>query len=284
MASAPVSAAPRRRWRRVLGIVAAGAAGLGLTAVCAGVGFGAWLTTDKGDRWLERTVQDAMSGALTEGSFEATDIEFARDGELTVVGVRLQAGDGTEVLAAARSHNQRILAASDNFGRVRLLRYPCVSADATDKTFRAHGSEVRKVRWTSGDTHLLSIGGKDRCVFQWRLRREDEETAAAAGDSGEDSDLDVLNMEEEEGEEVEFMTVKPWLSVIVAPTGAPKGNPSKPGSRLLLDWVHGYRAQDVRGNLRYNMSGSLVYVPAGVDARCGGGGCGGELTNGLVSL
>ena len=189
-----------------------------------------------------------------------------------VQGVWSKYNDGTEVLAAARSHNQRILAASDNFGRVRLLRYPCVSADATDKTFRAHGSEVRKVRWTSGDTHLLSIGGKDRCVFQWRLRREDEETAAAAGDSGEDSDLDVLNMEEEEEEEVEFMTVKPWLSVIVAPTGAPKGNPSKPGSRLLLDWVHGYRAQDVRGNLRYNMSGSLVYVHAGVDVRCGYGG------------
>ena len=64
------------------------------------------------------------------------------------------------------------------------------------------------------------------------------------------------------------MTVKPWLSVIVAPTGAPRGNPAKPDARLQLDWVHGYRAQDVRGNLRYNHLGNLVYVPACMPACC----------------
>ena len=33
---------------------------------------------------------------------------------------------------------------------------------------------------------------------------------------------------------------------------------------LDLEWVHGYRAQDVRNNLRYTSDGSIVYSAAGV--------------------
>jgi len=59
------------------------------------------------------------------------------------------------------------VACGDNFGRVRLYRYPVTSALAKCKEYRGHGAEVRKVRWSAGDSHLLTLAAHDRCVFQW---------------------------------------------------------------------------------------------------------------------
>jgi len=36
--------------------------------------------------------------------------------------------DGTDVVACDRSHSGMVVASSDTYGRVRLSRYPCVSA------------------------------------------------------------------------------------------------------------------------------------------------------------
>ena len=45
----------------------------------------------------------------------------------------------------------------------------------------------------------------------------------------------------------------------------PDKNSSKaPSVTLELKWAHGFRSQDTRGNLGYNLNGDVVYTTAGV--------------------
>lgn len=50
----------------------------------------------------------------------------------------------------------------------------------------------------------------------------------------------------------EFGAVKPWLGAIVEPTYHPPKNNTKPDITYNIDFVYGYRTEDVRMNLYYN--------------------------------
>lgn len=60
--------------------------------------------------------------------------------------------------------------------------------------------------------------------------------------------------------------MEPWREAVAEPSALPPPNLSVPSVGLALEWVHGYRAQDARGNLRYVGGGS---------GSGGGGGTGG---------
>jgi hypothetical protein len=60
----------------------------------------------------------------------------------------------------------------------------------------------------------------------------------------------------------EFMAVKPWLGAIKCPSNPPPTSDSPPDADLELEWVHGYRSQDSRNNLRYSSDGRIVYHAA----------------------
>jgi hypothetical protein len=60
------------------------------------------------------------------------------------------------------------------------------------------------------------------------------------------------------------MATKPWKGAIVAPTNAPRNDPSAPAEGLAIEWIHGYRGFDARSNLVYNATGQMVYPIAGV--------------------
>ena len=59
----------------------------------------------------------------------------------------------------------------DTIGRLRTVRYPCVSSHSVARASFGHGGAVRRVRWSSDDAYVVSLGGADRCVFQWRAVR-----------------------------------------------------------------------------------------------------------------
>ena len=60
----------------------------------------------------------------------------------------------------------------------------------------------------------------------------------------------------------EFMAVKPWLGTIKEPTELPKLSVDVPDASLVLEWVHGFSAQQARNNLRYTQDGTIVYFAA----------------------
>eukprot|EP00200_Dunaliella_tertiolecta_P007628 CAMPEP_0202381592 /NCGR_PEP_ID=MMETSP1127-20130417/37027_1 /ASSEMBLY_ACC=CAM_ASM_000462 /TAXON_ID=3047 /ORGANISM="Dunaliella tertiolecta, Strain CCMP1320" /LENGTH=1435 /DNA_ID=CAMNT_0048980603 /DNA_START=339 /DNA_END=4646 /DNA_ORIENTATION=+ len=60
------------------------------------------------------------------------------------------------------------LVTGDDFSTVRLFNYPVVWDDAPYKAFRGHASHVMDVRFNCNDTRIVSVGGLDRAIFQWR--------------------------------------------------------------------------------------------------------------------
>ncbi|XP_029449169.1 echinoderm microtubule-associated protein-like 4 isoform X2 [Rhinatrema bivittatum] len=86
-----------------------------------------------------------------------------------VFGVWPEGSDGTDINALVRSHNRRVIAVADDFCKVHLFQYPCSKPKAPSHKFSAHSSHVTNVSFTHNDGHLISTGGKDMSIIQWRL-------------------------------------------------------------------------------------------------------------------
>ena len=58
------------------------------------------------------------------------------------------------------------------------------------------------------------------------------------------------------------MSIKPWMGQIKEPKEHPPINPSQPDHEYVIDFVYGYRSDDVRQNLFYNYERKPVYMTA----------------------
>lgn len=86
-----------------------------------------------------------------------------------VFGVWPEGSDGTDINALVRSHNRKVIALADDFCKVHLFQYPCSKPKAPSHKYSAHSSHVTNVSFTHKDGHLISTGGKDMSIMQWRL-------------------------------------------------------------------------------------------------------------------
>lgn len=60
------------------------------------------------------------------------------------------------------------IASGDDFSLVKLFCAPVIADDAPYRAYRGHASHVSCVRFAKDDRTLFSVGGLDRCTFQWR--------------------------------------------------------------------------------------------------------------------
>ncbi|XP_055672102.1 echinoderm microtubule-associated protein-like 4 isoform X7 [Falco peregrinus] len=86
-----------------------------------------------------------------------------------VFGVWPEGSDGTDINALVRSHNRKVIAVADDFCKVHLFQYPCSKPKAPSHKYSAHSSHVTNVSFTHSDGHLISTGGKDMSIIQWKL-------------------------------------------------------------------------------------------------------------------
>ncbi|KAK2509713.1 hypothetical protein MC885_013562, partial [Smutsia gigantea] len=86
-----------------------------------------------------------------------------------VFGVWPEGSDGTDINALVRSHSRKVIAVADDFCKVHLFQYPCSKAKAPSHKYSAHSSHVTNVSFTHNDSHLISTGGKDMSIIQWKL-------------------------------------------------------------------------------------------------------------------
>ncbi|TMW55919.1 hypothetical protein Poli38472_008567 [Pythium oligandrum] len=181
-----------------------------------------------------------------------------------VQGIWPPCSDGTEVNAVDRSAKGDLLVSGDDFGLVKLFRYPCVTKNASSADYRGHSSHVTNVRWAVSDTHVISVGGNDRCVMEWKVCRDNEEPSAEIAEEIEIEEAAEVEESIDEPEGDEFLAVKPWLGAIVAPSNAPTPNTREPDLHIDLDWVYGYHTELSKQNLMYNSYGEIVYHTAAV--------------------
>ncbi|XP_072491870.1 echinoderm microtubule-associated protein-like 4 isoform X7 [Notamacropus eugenii] len=86
-----------------------------------------------------------------------------------VFGVWPEGSDGTDINALVRSHNRKVIAVADDFCKVHLFQYPCSKPKAPSHKYNGHSSHVTNVSFTHNDSHLISTGGKDMSIIQWRV-------------------------------------------------------------------------------------------------------------------
>jgi len=98
-----------------------------------------------------------------------------------VMGIWDPGYDGTDVNAVCAAHGGGTMVLGDDYGMVKLLRYPCPAADgASFVSYGGHSSHVTNVRYSQDDRWVVSTGGADMGVFVWQYHPNVALSAAAA--------------------------------------------------------------------------------------------------------
>ncbi len=69
---------------------------------------------------------------------------------------------------ACRSSFGDTLATGDDWGMIKLFRFPCITPGARCKRYGGHSSRVGKVRFSFEEKTMVSAGLVDGLVIQWR--------------------------------------------------------------------------------------------------------------------
>ncbi|CAM9399079.1 unnamed protein product [Ascophyllum nodosum] len=184
-----------------------------------------------------------------------------------------------DITCTTRSHEGGLLATSDTHGYIKLFsRYPAKGRAASFKTFKAHAPGARSVCFLgkgNSSQCLLSVGGKDRCVMQWRILHPDPsvgttvEKASAIASAEKDvtlkAELAALAVLGRQPDTVPIFP-RPWESGHGLTGPAPPSNASAPsGVMLELEFVHGYNSVgQARNNLGFSSSDKIVLPCASV--------------------
>ena len=91
-----------------------------------------------------------------------------------VQGVWPKHSDGTDVNSCARTRDGRAVATANEDGIVRFFRYPCDVGRGDHRTYVGHSIHVTKCCFSYNDEFLITIGGEDRTILQWRHYEPDE--------------------------------------------------------------------------------------------------------------
>ncbi|XP_072929850.1 echinoderm microtubule-associated protein-like 2 [Epargyreus clarus] len=85
------------------------------------------------------------------------------------IGIWPENADGTDINSCTRSHDGRLAATGDDFGKVKLFAYPVTQPKSLCQQLGGHSSHVTCVRFLPDDARLVSAGGLDTSVMQWAL-------------------------------------------------------------------------------------------------------------------
>jgi len=86
-----------------------------------------------------------------------------------VVGVIDPDMGGSDVNAADVSPDKTLVVCGDDFGNVSLFRYPVVAKKVDRVRGKGHSSNVMCTRFSKDGKRVLSVGGNDKAIFQWRI-------------------------------------------------------------------------------------------------------------------
>uniref|UniRef100_A0A8C4H6J2 EMAP like 6 n=1 Tax=Dicentrarchus labrax TaxID=13489 RepID=A0A8C4H6J2_DICLA len=191
----------------------------------------------------------------------------------------------TEINAVDANHAAAVLVTGDDLGLVKLYRFPCLRKGAKFKKYIGHSAHVTNVRWSHDLQWVLTTGGADHALFQWRFLPEsvmngglDINIQDSHGDSNsEESDSDVSDVPEldsdiEQETQINYdrQVYKEDLPQLQQQSREKKQQVGSlkrqrgPAQGLRLQFVHGYRGYDCRNNLFYTQGGEVLYHVAAV--------------------
>ncbi|KAG6968545.1 hypothetical protein JG688_00005760 [Phytophthora aleatoria] len=93
--------------------------------------------------------------------------------------------EACEISAVDRSSGVEtpMLVAGDTLGSLRLFRYPCVKPESLCQVARGAASTISAVQFTADGSHVVASARDERCIFQWRIEREEMDVDGGNGDA-----------------------------------------------------------------------------------------------------
>ncbi|KAL8169064.1 UNVERIFIED_CONTAM: Echinoderm microtubule-associated protein-like 5 [Gekko kuhli] len=88
---------------------------------------------------------------------------------LEVNGIWPKYSDINDINSVDANFMGQVLVTADDYGIVKLFRYPCLRKGAKFKKYLGHSAHVTNVRWSHDYQWVISIGGADHSVFQWKF-------------------------------------------------------------------------------------------------------------------
>lgn len=64
-----------------------------------------------------------------------------------------------------KEEGRAVLATGDDFGKIKLFRYPCTQENAGFNSFGGHSDQITNVRFNSSNSHLISTGGAEKSIM-----------------------------------------------------------------------------------------------------------------------
>lgn len=243
-------------------------------------------------------INDETGSKVADGSVALKNVEWS---DWTCIygwasqGIWSDSTYGTEVNAASRSHDKSLLAVGDDYGRLKVFKYPCYSKKASHFTIIGHASKIGDVYFNTSSDHLFSLGYIDNTMMQWKISVQKSEVAKKVELNGfVDDDLIVskrkifsqskqvanqlklssLNIKknieliskdiEDAHETLSELPFRPIAEATI-PEEEKKNimNKEPPEGNLYLSYCFGYRAYDCKSNLKFlPNSKSVVYSTA----------------------
>jgi microtubule-associated protein-like 6 len=91
-----------------------------------------------------------------------------------VQGIWPSGADGTDINSVDRSPDGTLIASGDDFNTVKLFKYPCIKQGSKFLTYKGHSSHIPNVKFSSDGKWLFSIGGMDKSVMQFQVKRSNK--------------------------------------------------------------------------------------------------------------
>uniref|UniRef100_A0A8C4SLW8 EMAP like 5 n=1 Tax=Erpetoichthys calabaricus TaxID=27687 RepID=A0A8C4SLW8_ERPCA len=202
-----------------------------------------------------------------------------------VNGIWPKYSDINDINSVDANFANQILVTADDYGLVKLFRYPCLKKGAKFRKYLGHSAHITNARWSYDYQWVITIGGADHSVFQWKFVPErkskealhiaPQETLAESNSEESDSDQsDVPEMDSEIEQETQLsyrrQVYKDDLPQLKEQckekhrASTTKKREKAPGNSIRLHFIHGYRGYDCRSNLFYTQTGEIVYHVAAV--------------------
>ena len=96
-----------------------------------------------------------------------------------MMGIWYEGWDRTDVNAVHRSNDGELVVLVDDFGSVNLLNAPCLIKYAPRRVYKGHCSHVEDVTFLKDDHRVVTAGGHDKAIIQYKVVNASNETGAS---------------------------------------------------------------------------------------------------------